>query len=266
MSSDITCFKIERGDSMSHSNPEEFYKNIAHRYHWFFSSWDDVMKRQMEQLVPLLREYRVHSVLDCACGTGLQVIGLRKAGFDVVGSDLSEDMLAVAGRNLEKEGIGDVQLVQADFREINKKIDKKFDAVICMGNAIPHLFGNDEILKALLSIYGCLEDKGVAVIETRNYDKMIKDKYRFLPMRIHKEKDGFIISILYVFDYLPGLIKFNVVYLVENPSTGERKMEVEVVYYNPVSRDVFVQLMEQAGFADVQAIECGPNILYTAVK
>ncbi len=251
---------------MSHSNPEEFYKNIAHRYHWFFSSWDDVMKRQMEQLVPLLREYRVHSVLDCACGTGLQVIGLRKAGFDVVGSDLSEDMLAVAGRNLEKEGIGDVQLVQADFREINKKIDKKFDAVICMGNAIPHLFGNDEILKALLSIYGCLEDKGVAVIETRNYDKMLKDKYRFLPMRIHEEKDGFIISILYVFDYLPGLIKFNVVYLVENPSTGERKMEVEVVDYNPVSRDVFVQLMEQAGFADVQAIECGPNILYTAVK
>ncbi|MFY9564638.1 MAG: class I SAM-dependent methyltransferase, partial [Limnochordia bacterium] len=155
---------------MVNHNPEEFYKNIAHRYHWFFSSWENVMNRQMEQLVPLLRKHKIRSVLDCACGTGLQLIGLAESGFDVVGSDLSENMLAVARRNLEKEGIGDVQLIQADFREINKKIDRKFDAVICMGNSIPHLLEEDEILKALRSIHDCLDNEGISVIETRNYD------------------------------------------------------------------------------------------------
>jgi len=85
--------------------PEKFYRNIAHKYHWFLSSWEDVMERQMAVLVPLLEKHNARSVLDCACGTGLQVIGLKKTGFVVTGSDLSGEMLAVARSNLEREGI-----------------------------------------------------------------------------------------------------------------------------------------------------------------
>lgn len=224
------------------------------------------MNRQMEQLVPLLRKHKIRSVLDCACGTGLQLIGLAESGFDVVGSDLSENMLAVARRNLEKEGIGDVQLIQADFREINKKIDRKFDAVICMGNSIPHLFGDDEVLKALRSIYDCLKDDGIAVIEMRNYDRMLKDKPRFLPLRIHEEKDGQIVSVLYVLDYLQDRIRFNVVYLTKDKDTGAEEIDVEAVDYNPIRSSVFVDMLTRVGYMDIQVTEQGPNIQYTAVK
>lgn len=246
--------------------PEEFYKNIAHKYHWLLSSWEKVMERQMEELVPLLRKYNVKSVLDCACGTGLQAIGLKKAGFDVVGSDLSKEMLAVAKTNLEQEGIDDLRLIEADFREVSKKVDRKFDAVICMGNSLPHLFGDDEILKALKSIYDCLKDNGVAIIEIRNYDRMLQESNRFLPLRIHEEKDDKVISVLYVLDYLEDLIRFNVVYLIEEKSTGEKRIEVEVVDYNPIRSSVFLDLLEKAGFGDIQKIESGPNVLYIAIK
>lgn len=246
--------------------PEEFYKNIAHKYHWLLSSWEKVMERQMEELVPLLMKYNVKSVLDCACGTGLQAIGLKKAGFDVVGSDLSKEMLAVAKANLEKEKIKDLQLIEADFREVSKKVGRKFDAVICMGNSLPHLFGDKEILKALRSIYDCLKDDGVAIIEIRNYDKMLQEKNRFLPLRIHEEKDDKVISILYVFDYLEDRIRFNVVYLIEEKSTGEKRIEVEAVDYNPIRSYVFMELLNEAGFVDIQKAECGPNVQYTAAK
>lgn len=199
-------------------------------------------------------------------GQGLQAIGLKKAGFDVVGSDLSKEMLAVAKTNLEQEGIDDLRLIEADFREVSKKVDRKFDAVICMGNSLPYLFGDDEILKALKSIYDCLKDNGVAIIEIRNYDRMLQESNRFLPLRIHEEKDDKVISVLYVLDYLEDLIRFNVVYLIEEKSTGEKRIEVEVVDYNPIRSSVFLDLLEKAGFGDIQKIESGPNVLYIAIK
>ena len=224
------------------------------------------MERQMAVLVPLLEKHNARSVLDCACGTVLQVIGLKKAGFVVTGSDLSGEMLAVARSNLEREGINDVQLIQSDFREINKKAGRQFDAVICMGNSIPHLFGDDEVLKALRSIYDCLKDDGIAVIEMRNYDRMLKDKPRFLPLRIHEEKDGQIVSVLYVLDYLQDRIRFNVVYLTKDKDTGAEEIDVEAVDYNPIRSSVFVDMLTRVGYMDIQVTEQGPNIQYTAVK
>ena len=116
------------------------------------------------------------------------------------------------------------------------------------------------------SIYDCLKDDGIAIIEIRNYDKMLQEKNRFLPLRIHEEKDDKVISILYVFDYLEDRIRFNVVYLIEEKSTGEKRIEVEAVDYNPIRSYVFMELLNEAGFVDIQKAECGPNVQYTAAK
>ena len=42
-------------------------------------------------------------------------------------------------------------------------------------------------------------------------------------------RDGLRYSILYVFDYIPGVIRFNIVYLIENMETGEKYTEHESV-------------------------------------
>jgi hypothetical protein len=41
------------------------------------------MDRQLKILIPILNEYNVHSILDCACETGLQTIGLKKSGYQI---------------------------------------------------------------------------------------------------------------------------------------------------------------------------------------
>ena len=250
---------------MSKHNTQNFYDSIASKYHWFFSSWDDVQKRQMQELIPLLKQNNVQTVLDCACGTGLQAIGLARAGFQVTGSDLSIKMLEIARENSKNDGIEHIELIQADFRELNQKVGSKFDAVLCMGNSIPHLMNDADLLDALKNIYGCLKHGGLAIFEMRNYDRMLAERRRFLPMRIHAEKDGKIVSVLYVFDYLENIIRFNIVYLIEDKASGEKNMEVEVVDYNPIRRETFLILLKSAGFVDISSKETG-NVTYTAKR
>ncbi len=212
---------------MTNHTAKKFYNNIAEKYHWFFSSWDDVMQRQMQELTPLLQKHKVKTVLDCACGTGLQAIGLANAGFEVIGSDLSKGMLEAAEKNAGKAGIS-IKLIQADFKELRNRVEGEFDAVICMGNSIPHLMNKEDIAKALANIYKCVKPGGLAVFDTRNYDKMLLEKQRFLPMRINAEKDGNIVSVLYVFDYLDNIIRFNIVYLIEDKKTGGKKWKLRL--------------------------------------
>ena len=59
-----------------------FYTEISERYDWIFSEWDDVTRRYADQLAPLLAQHRVGTVLDCACGTGLQAVVDQPAQFD----------------------------------------------------------------------------------------------------------------------------------------------------------------------------------------
>ncbi len=84
-------------------------------------------------LISQFRQHNVTDVLDMTCGTGAQTIGLSRAGFRVVGSDLSRGMLDVAIR--KSSGLP-VTYHQADMRSVSLG---KFDAIISMFNAIGHL-------------------------------------------------------------------------------------------------------------------------------
>ena len=47
-------------------------------------------------LVPLLKKKKVDSVLDSACGTGIDSVMLLEEGFKVTSSDASDKMIKVA--------------------------------------------------------------------------------------------------------------------------------------------------------------------------
>jgi methylase of polypeptide subunit release factors len=69
------------------------YDDLAAYHHFIFENWDASIARQAAILGPLLETGRGKShlrILDAACGTGTQAIGLAMRGHTVTGSDLSE--------------------------------------------------------------------------------------------------------------------------------------------------------------------------------
>jgi SAM-dependent methyltransferase len=78
----------------------------------------------------LVAEYGVaRSVLDAGCGTGRVAIELRRRGFDVVGVDLDERMLARA-----RDKQPDIEWCQADLATIS--LGRCFGAAVLAGNVM----------------------------------------------------------------------------------------------------------------------------------
>ncbi|PQM71360.1 class I SAM-dependent methyltransferase [Legionella pneumophila] len=118
----------------------------------------------------LLRKQNVKSVLDMTCGTGSQVFYLAKRGFDVIGSDFSPALLAIA-RNKAKELNRNIIFIDGDMRELQAG---KFDAVITIFNAIGHLTKAD-FEKALQNIQANLKEDGVYIFDIFNLQAITDD-------------------------------------------------------------------------------------------
>ncbi|MEM7114226.1 MAG: class I SAM-dependent methyltransferase [Chloroflexota bacterium] len=73
-----------------------------------------------------------HAVLDAGCGTGRMGIELARRGFDVVGVDLDEVMLAQARKKAPT-----MAWHLADLAAIS--LDKRFDAIVLAGNVMIYL-------------------------------------------------------------------------------------------------------------------------------
>ena len=74
---------------------------------------------------------RGQALLEVACGTGRVGIRLAKDGINVVGLDLSADMLAVAKK--KSQDLTNIRWVQADMRSFD--MDEKFGLAIITGHA-----------------------------------------------------------------------------------------------------------------------------------
>lgn len=244
-------------------SPREYYAHLANHYDWFWESREGAAESQMRRLVPVLLRQKSHTVLDCACGTGLQTVALAHEGFDVTGSDLSDAMLEQAAEHCRAEGV-DIPLVQADVRELARKFVRKFGSVICMGNVLPHLPDDDAVLTALKNIHTVLEPGGLFVFDQRYYDKMLEQRPRFIPHRVNaQENGGRLVTILYILNYLERKVRFDIVILVREPN-GETHMDVETVDYNPVKLAPMRELLAKAGFAEIDVDLRGDRYWCTA--
>jgi len=73
--------------------------------------------------------YHPRSVLDAGCGTGLVAVELAQRGLDVVGVDISPDILAKA-----RAFAPHLTWIQADLASV--QLNRKFDVILMAGNVI----------------------------------------------------------------------------------------------------------------------------------
>ena len=114
-----------------------------------------------KKVVALVGDHKPHQVLDIATGTGDLAINLAKTGANrIIGLDLSEGMLAVGRKKVEKEQLSHlIELVQGDSEALPFENDT-FDAItVAFG-----VRNFEDLDKGLSEIYRVLKPGGIFVI------------------------------------------------------------------------------------------------------
>jgi sarcosine/dimethylglycine N-methyltransferase len=135
-------------------------------------NWDARAQSEGRFFIDVLRARDKQTILDVATGTGFHSVRLTEAGFDVTSADGSAAMLAQAFDNAQQRGLI-LKTVQADWRQLNRSIQGKYDAIICLGNSFTHLHTEQDRRRALAEFYAALRHDGILILDQRNYDEML---------------------------------------------------------------------------------------------
>ncbi|MGN1329133.1 MAG: class I SAM-dependent DNA methyltransferase [Eubacterium sp.] len=108
---------------------------------------------------------RKGKVLDLACGTGSVALNLSKKGFDVIGLDLSSQMLSVA----DSKAQGDIKLYYGDMTDFS--LEEKFDLCVCCLDSINHIIDLSKVEKCFNCVYNALNDYGVFIFDVNTVYK-----------------------------------------------------------------------------------------------
>ncbi len=103
--------------------------------------WADRTEAEVDRAMMMLRPEGGERVLDLACGIGRHSLELRQRGFEVVGVDISPDLLEMAEREARAQSL-EISFVQADLRELD--MSEEFDLVLSLNDGAVGYFETDE--------------------------------------------------------------------------------------------------------------------------
>lgn len=131
------------------------------------------------------REKRVRRekkiVLDLACGTGNITLRLAEMGWDMIGVDASEDMLAEASRKACEQNV-DILFLAQDMRELN--LYGTVDAAVSVCDGMNYILDEDDLLHVFKNVRLFLNSGGVFIFD-------MNTEYKFITLLNNYSFEGF---------------------------------------------------------------------------
>ena len=224
-----------------------------------FVNWDSRLQAEIPFVEARLSELDLTldqkpAVLDAACGTGMHAIELARRGYRAAGADLSPRMVEKAQANAAEAGVeavfkpaGFTQLAEAFSGEASFP----FDALICLGNSLPHLTSEGEIRRALADFNACLRPGGLLILQNRNFDAVMAKKERWIGPQSRRDGDKeWLFLRFYDFD-ADGLITFNIVRL-KRQGDEPWTQNLSTVRLFPLLQAQLDILLKESGFTDLR--------------
>lgn len=104
-------------------------------------------------------------LLELACGTGIQSLKFAKAGFEVTGLDLSDDMLKIARKRARKAHVN-VTFKKGNMLDLSNM--DYYDLVTCYSDSICYMTDEIEVACVFQQVYDCLNEKGVFIFDVHS--------------------------------------------------------------------------------------------------
>jgi SAM-dependent methyltransferase len=216
-------------------------------------NWKKRLARELPLLLELARQADGR-VLVPACGTGGHVVALAQQGFDVLGFDADRDMVettrgkidAAAKAIAAASGKAEVRLLSM---EQAATLPAEFGVAFCLGNALPGLISDNQLLAALRGIASALRPGGIFLTQNLNYDLRCQQKVSQFPL-LSGETSQEEILLVKVAEYHADHINFHAMFLTREKPSGQWQMHPRASRQIPLYQKVLVDVAVQAGLGD----------------
>ena len=188
---------------------EQMFDNIAPTYdklnHIMSLNIDRVWRRRVMRIV---RRAKAHKIMDVATGTGDLAIAMAKRvdRTQILGVDLSEEMLAVARRKVEKQGLEErIMLEKGDAENLAMVTTESIDAAtVAFG-----VRNFENIERGLSEIYRTLKPGGKLVVLEFSMPKnrFVRWVYSQYAHRLLPRIGGMISKDKQAYTYLPDSVE-----------------------------------------------------------
>ncbi len=150
----------------------ENYTDFAKVYDLFmdnvpYEQWGTLLRSELERFqvgkLPLEDEnlkQEQNTVVDLGCGTGIMTGILADAGYDMIGIDLSEEMLEEARK---RTGDKDILYLCQDMREF--ELFGTVGAVVCICDSLNYLTESEDVLQTFRLVNNYLFPGGVFLFD-----------------------------------------------------------------------------------------------------
>jgi len=161
-----------------------------------FVDWDARLGREGPFFRELFEKVGVKRVLDVGAGSARHSIMFATWGLEVIAVDPDDSMLAQAEENVARfagaiaEGGGSVRVVRGGFGGLYRLDVGLVDALICTGNALPHVAGRDGLTEALADFGAVVAPGGVLVLHLLNHARLLDSHVRVVPPKIRDTRSG----------------------------------------------------------------------------
>lgn len=161
----------------------DFYDALAPLFD-LMTDWEARLAAEGPFLRRMLEGCGVARVLDAACGSGGHALALARWGYAATGADASPVMVALAERKAAAAGLA-VPFFVTDLARLPDAFAgaPPFEAVLCLGNSLPHLLTQDELVTALRGMAGILRPGGLLITQNLNYDLRWRTRPRSLALQ-----------------------------------------------------------------------------------
>lgn len=122
------------------------------------------------RLVTMLGEDGIEDglVLDLGCGTGTLTELLSEAGYDMIGIDFSQEMLAIAQEKRAQSG-HQILYLEQDMREF--ELYGTVRAIVCICDSINYLLEKEDIITTFKLVNNYLDPKGLFIFDFNTVHK-----------------------------------------------------------------------------------------------
>lgn len=226
------------------------YTSFAEVYDMFM---DNVPYEEWSRyLTELLKEYRIEEGVVCelGCGTGKMTRLLADARYDMIGVDMSEDMLAIASMENPQQ----ILYLCQDMREL--ELYGTVAAVVSVCDSMNYLLEEDDLLEVFQRVNEYLEPGGVFLFDLNTiykYETLLGET----TICENRPEGSFIWENYY--DEEEQINEYDLTLFIQEKENLYRKFE-ETHYQRGYSMEKIRTLLEEAGMEFVTAYDaCTKN-------